>query len=221
MIYLITASLAMKLCGFLYIFILVTSAVSAGLGNRNDERDSGLKFPILAENPGQYRNSVYVGIISHLGILVISGMLFLAFSSYDRSLAMIGSLFRLGEGLILIFNEVSVLRLLDMAKEYVLTDSSKASLRMLGDQILHTKNTRFMVGLLFLSIGALAYGILFIQNGAIPSIIAWLGLAAGTISSIGILITFATGFELIYSIGLVSMMVFEVVFGGWLLIYST
>ena len=221
MICLITASLALKLCGFLYIFILVTSAASAGLGNRNDEKDSGSKFPVIAENPGQYRNSVYIGIISHIGILAISGMLFLAFSSYDRTLAMIGSLFRLGEGLILIFNEVSVLRLLDIAKEYVLTDSSKAGLRMFGDQILLTKNTRFMVGLLFLAIGALTYGILFIQNGAIPSMIAWLGLGAGIISSIGILITFATGFDLIYSIGLVSMMVFEVVFGGWLLIYSS
>ena len=221
MIFLITASLALKLCGFLYIFILVTSAASAGLGNRNDEKDSGLKFPIIAENPSQYSNGVYLGIISHLGILAISGMLFLAFSSFDRSLAMIGSLLRLGEGLILIYNEVSVLRLLDMAKEYMLTDSSKAGLRMLGDQILQTKNTRFMVGLLFLAVGAIIYGILFIQSEAIPPIIAWLGLAAGTISSIGILITFATGFDLIYSIGLVSIMVFEVIFGGWLLFYSS
>jgi len=210
----------MKLCGFLYLFILVTSAVSATLGNRNDETDSASKLPTISENPGQYRMSVIIAIISHLGIVAITGMLFLAFSSYDRPLALIGSVFRLGEGLVLLYNEVSVLRLLDVAKEYALTDINKDSLRILGDQILQTKNTRFLLGLLLLSIGALAYCILFVQSGSIPSMIAWLGLAASIISAIGILVKFASGSGTVYAIGLLSMMVFEVVFGGWLLISS-
>lgn len=217
----ITPSLALKLCGFLYLFILITSAVSAALGNRNDETDSSLKLTAISENPGQFRMSVNIALLSHLGILLISGMLFLAFSSYDRSLALIGSVFRIGEGLVLLYNEISVLRLLNMAKEYALTYNNKESLRLLGDQILQTKNTRFLLGLLFLSIGALAYCIMFVQSGAIPSMIAWLGLAAGVISAIGILVKFASGFGTVYAIGLLSMMVFEVVFGGWLLFFSS
>lgn len=210
----------MKLCGFLYFFILVTNAVSAGLGNRNDETDSASKLTAISENPGQYRMSVNIAIISHLGIVAITGMLFLAFSSYNRQLALIGSAFRLGEGLVLIYNEVSVLRLLDMAKEYALNDINKESLRMLGDQILRTKNTRFLLGLLLLAIGALAYCISFVQSGAVPSMIAWLGLAAGIVTAIGILVKFASGYGTVYVIGMLSMMVFEVVFGGWLLISS-
>jgi len=216
----ISNSLALKLCGFLYFFILVTSAASAALGNRNDETDSAFKLPTISENPGRYRMSVNVALVSHLGIILISGMLFLAFSSYDGSLALIGSVFRIGEGLVLLYNEVSVLRLLDVAKEYALTDSNKESLRLLGDQILQTKNARFLLGLLLLAIGALAYGVMFVQSGAIPSTIAWLGLAAGIISAIGILAKFASGFGAVYAIGLLSMMVFEVVFGGWLLFFS-
>lgn len=57
----------------------------------------------------------------------------------------------------LLYNEVSVLRLLDVAKEYALTDSNKESVRLLGDQILQTKNARFLLGLLLLAVGALAY----------------------------------------------------------------
>jgi len=210
----------MKLCGFLYFFILVTNAASVALGNRNDETNSASKLPTISENPGQYRMSVIIAIISHLGIVAITGMLFLAFSSYNRQLALIGSVFRLGEALVLIYNEVSVLRLLDLAKEYALTDSNKESLRLLGDQILQTKNTRFDLGLLFLSIGALAYCISFVQSGAVPSMISWLGLAAGIISAIGILVKFASGFGTVAVIGMLSMIVFEVVFGGWLLIFS-
>lgn len=210
----------MKLCGFLYIFILVTSAASAGLGNRNDETDSASKLTAISENPGRYRMSVNVAIVSHLGIVAITGMLFLAFGSYNRQLALIGSVFRLWEALVLIYNEVNVLRLLDMAKEYALTDSNKESLRLLGDQILQTKNTRFQLGLFLLGIGALAYCISFVQSGAVPSMIAWLGLAAGVITAIGILVKFASGYGTVYVIGMFSMMVFEVVFGGWLLTSS-
>ena len=216
----ISNSLAMKLCGVLYLFILVTSAASAGFGNRNDETDSASKFPSISENPSQYRMSVNIAIISHLGIVTITGMLFLAFSSYNRQLALFGSVSRLGEALVLIYNEVSVLRLLNMAKEYALNDSNKESLRMLGDQILQTKNTRFLLGLLLLGIGALAYCIIFVQSGAVPPMIAWLGLAAGVATAIGILVNFASGYGTLYVIGMLSMMVFEVVFGGWLLISS-
>lgn len=211
----------MKLCGVLYFLILVTSAASAALGNRNDETDSALKLTAISENPGRFRMSVNVAILSHLGIVAITGMLFLAFSSHNRQLALIGSAFRMGEALVLIYNEVSVLKLLDIAKEYALNGTNKDSLQVLGDQILQTKNTRFLLGLLLLAIGALAYCISFVQNGAVPSMIAWIGLAAGIITAIGILVKFVSGYSTVYMIGMLSMMVFEVVFGGWLLIYSS
>jgi len=210
----------MKLCGFLYLFILVTNAASVGLGNRTGETDSASKLPIISENPGRYRMSVIVAIISHLGIVAITGMLFLAFSSYNRQLALFGSVSRLGEALAMIYGEVSVLRLLDLAKEYALTDSNKESLQLLGDQILRNKNTGVDLGLLLLSIGAIAYCISFVKSGASPSMIALLGLAAGIISATGILIKFASGFSALAVIGMVLMMVFEVIFGVWLIFFS-
>ena len=216
----IGVSLALKLCGFFYIFILVTNAASVGLGNRIDETDSESKLNTILEDPDRYRMSVFVAIGSHLGIMMISGALFMAFSSYNRQLALIGSVFRLGEALAMIYGEVTVLRLIDLAREYVLADSNNESLRLLGDQILRTKNTGVDLGLLLLSIGAIAYCVLFVQSGAVPSRIAWLGLVAGVISAIGILIKFASGFSSIAIIGMVLMMVFELIFGGWLLFFS-
>ena len=50
--------------------------------------------------------------------------------------------------------------------------------------------------------------------------IAWLGLAAGIVTALGILVKFASGFGAGYVLGMLSMMVFEVVFGGWLLFFS-
>jgi len=217
---LISASFAMKLCGFLYIYILVTNAASVGLGNRTGETDSATKLPTISENPDRYRMGVIVAIASHLGIVAITGTLFLAFSPFNKQLALIGSVSRLGEALAMIYSEVTVLRLIDLAKEYALADSNKESLRLLGDQILRTKNTGVDLGLLLLSIGAIAYCFSFVQSGEVPSLIAWMGLAAGIISAIGILIKFASGFSTLAVIGMVLMMVFEVTFGGWLLFFS-
>ena len=216
----IRVPLALKLCGFLYIFILITNAASVGLGNRTGEMDSAAMLPTISENPGRYRMGVIVAIASHLGIVAITGTLFIAFSPFNRQLALIGSVSRLGEALAMIYGEVTVLRLINLAKEYALADSNKESLRLLGDQILRTKNTGVDLGLLLLSIGAIAYCISFVQSGAAPSMIAWLGLAAGIISAIGILIKFASGFSALAVIGMVLMMVFEVTFGGWLLFFS-
>ena len=216
----ISAPLALKLCGFLYIYILITNAASVGLGNRTGETDSAAKLPSISENPGRYRISVIVAIASHLGIVAITGTLFIAFSSYNRQFALIGSVSRLGEALAMIYGEVTVLRLIDLARKYALPTNNKESLRLLGDQILRIKNTGVDLGLLLLSIGAIAYCILFIKNRAVPSMTTWLGLAAGIISAFGILIKFASGFSALAVIGMVLMMVFEVVFGGWLLLFS-
>jgi hypothetical protein len=211
---------ALKLCGFLYIFILITNAASVGLGDRTSETDSAATLATISENPGRYRMGVFIAIASHLGIVAIAGALFVAFSPFNRRLALIGSVSRLGEAMAMLYGEFTVLRLIDLAGEYTLASSNKESLLLLGDEILRIKNTGVDLGLLLLSIGAIAYGISFVQSGAVPSKIAWLGLAAGILSAIGISIKFASGFSALAVIGMVLMMVFEVTFGGWLLFFS-
>ena len=92
----------MKLCGFLYIYILITNAASVGLGNRTGETDSADKLSTIAENPGRYKMGVIIAIASHLGIVAITVTLFMAFSQFNRQLALIGSVSRLGEALAMI-----------------------------------------------------------------------------------------------------------------------
>jgi hypothetical protein len=215
-----SSSVALKLCGFLYIFILVTNAASVGLGNRTGETDSSALLATISENPGRYRMGVIIAIASHLGIVAITATLFIAFSPFNRQLALIGSVSRLGEAIAMIYGEITVLRLVDLAREYALANSNKESLRLLGDQILLIKNTGVDLGLLLLSIGAISYCFSFIRTGAVPSRIAWVGLVAGIISAIGILTKLGSGFSAVAVIGMVLMMVFEVKFGGWLLFFS-
>ena len=69
-----------------------------------------------------------------------------------------------------------------------------------------------------LTIGALAYCILFVTSGAIPMMIGWLGLIASILSVVGSGIKFVQpSFGILFTIGFLLMMLFEIIFGGWLL----
>ena len=165
--------------------------------------------------------SVITAIVSHVCIIALTGMLYISFSPHNKSLASIGTLFRLGEGIVLIYNEFIYHRLLNMAREYALVESDKNELREAGNLILQNKSWGFLLGLLLLSIGALAYSVLLVNSGAIPVKIAWLGIVAGIISVIGTLIKFAVpSLGVVHALGLLLMMIFEILFGGWLFLYS-
>ena len=215
----ISTQTAMRVCGFLYLFILITNAAGVGLGNRNNETDFDSMLIRIAENPGRYRMSLNITIISHLAILAITTMLYLSFGSYNMRYALIGSAFRLAEGLTMIISELSIFKLLDIAQEYIQEENTE-TIRAIVAQIMEQKNTRVDIGLLFLAIGAAAYCIILVQSGVAPSRIAWLGLTAGVLSGLGIIVKLFSGFSLPAMLGMVMMMVFEMLFGGWLLFYS-
>jgi hypothetical protein len=132
------------------------------------------------------------------------------------------TIFRLGEALIHIYNEINFLQLIDMAKEYaVVSDAEKIVLSASANTILQTKNFTFPIALALLAIGALAYCILFVTYRAIPMMIAWLGLTASVFSVVGSgIILVEPNFDILFRIGFLMMMLFEIVFGGWLLFYS-
>ncbi|MEE9459154.1 MAG: DUF4386 family protein [Candidatus Bathyarchaeia archaeon] len=91
----------------------------------------------------------------------------------------------------------------------------------LGRIILQTKNSRWTLVTTLYGIGILAYSILFVTYGVVPQIIGWLGLV------VSIFLVFGSGiklvkpnFEVLLVIGGLSSILFEVIFGGWLLFYS-
>ena len=212
---------AKRLCGFLFLFILATNAASVALGNTIGEDDSVAKLRMINDNPNKFQMSIVSALISHVSIIALGVMLYIVFSPYNKPLAFVGTIFRLGESLILIYNEINFLQLFNMAKEYAVAgDAEKIALSASGRIILQTKNSGFTLAMTLLAIGALAYCILFVTRGAIPMMIAWLGLAASVLSVIGSGIKLVQpSFGILFTIGFLLMMLFEIIFGGWLLFY--
>lgn len=219
--------IAMSVSGFLFLFILVTFGASGALGSSiGFDVNPDDKLQKINKHPNKFKISIVLVLMSALSVIAIGVMLFIAFSSYNRILGVVWTIFRTGEGLVIIYNEFSYWGLLNIARQYSLTSGAeKNALSDLAHTILQTRNSRFTLSQLLFAIGTLAYSILFVAYGVVPLVFGWLGLVA---SVFGI---FANGIKLVKPdfkvlgnvglfLGWLFALPFEAGFGVWLLFFS-
>ena len=88
--------------------------------------------------------------------------------------------------------------------------------------ILKTKNSLFALTQIMFSIGTLAYSILFVTyETAVPVIVGWFGIVASIIYGLGNGIQLVKPkLEALLQVGGLLVLIFELILGGWLLIFS-
>ncbi|MFC2063452.1 DUF4386 domain-containing protein [Chloroflexota bacterium] len=215
---------AMSVSGFLFLFILVTFLGSGAFGSSiGFEVNADDKLKKINDHPNKFKISIVLVLMSALSVITLGVILFIAFNSYNLILGVIWTVFRTGEGLIIIYNEINYWRLLNIARQYSGTSSAeKKALSDLARTILQTRNSRFTFSQLLFGIGTLTYSILFVTYGAVPLVFGWLGLVAG------VFCIFANGvklikpdFKVLGNVGLffgaMLALPFEAGFGVWLL----
>jgi hypothetical protein len=217
-----TIEIAMRLSGFLFLFILVLNIAMAAFGNKTEigDTDSGAKLQEINDDPKKFQIGIVLGLIEHLGIIALAIMLFIAFSSYNIMLGIVWIIFRTGEALIFIYNETKYWGLLNIARQYAGTSGAeKDALSDSGRVILQTRNARYNFALILFSIGTLAYSILFVTYRVVPPFIGWLGIITGIFLGLGCGIKVVKPhLEALSIFGLLAI-VFEVIIGGWLLFF--
>lgn len=210
----------MILSGFLFWFIIVSNLASGRFGYETfSDLDSDARLQKIDNDPKRFKIGTVLILIEHFSIIFLSLMLFLAFSPYNLILAVVWTVSRTGEGLIQIYNKKSYWGLLNIARRYTSdSDAEKNALINLSRAILETKNSVFTFAQILFSIGTLAYSILFIAYGVAPEIIGLFGIIAS------ILYGFGSGIKLVkpnlkvlWSLGGLLILIFEIVLGGWLL----
>jgi hypothetical protein len=209
-----------QVCGFLFLFILLTTALSMALaGGPLDQKDVPNTLSSVAKGGKRYRASVVLDLVSHVSIVALAAALYLAFSPYNRSLALVGTLWRVAEGTIIALNEANNLMLLGVAQRFVAATGAEAvALEAMGRTLILAEGWAYKIGLAFFALGSLMYGILFVSSGAVPRALAWLGVVASLLGCAG------TWLNLIYpnakaaSFLLVLLIPYEVGLGIWLLL---
>jgi hypothetical protein len=202
---------------------MISSVASEAFGNRIvSDLDSDAKLQNINDDPNKFKISIVLAFIHHFSLIAIGVMLFIVFSPYNLILGVVGTIFRIGESLILFYHEINYWGLLNIATQYsVSSGAEKNALIDLARTILISKNSGFTFGQILFSIGTLAYVILFVTRGVVPSIIRWFGLVAGILYGFGnVIILVNPSFVVLGYLGGLLIMLFEVVLGGWLLFSS-
>jgi len=209
--------------GFLFLFILVLNLAMGALGYsmEKDDYDSDAELQKINKNPRKFKAGIGLALIEHGCVIVLTIMLFIAFSPYNLILGIVLLIFRIGEGLIQFYNEKNYWGHLNIARQYSSTISDeKTSLSNLARSIFKTKDSRFKFAMICWSIGTFAFSIVLVTSGVVPEI-GWLGIIAS------ILVGFSTGIKLakpnfkdFTAIGGLSAILFEIIIGGWLLLSS-
>ena len=177
---------------------------------------------MITNDPKKFKISVVLILIEHGSIIALVIMLFIAFSSYNLILAGVWTIFRVGEGLIQIYNKKNYWELLKIARQSLgSSGAEQTALIDLSRRILQSKNANFTIAQIFFSIGTLAYSVLFVTYSVVPPLIGWLGLVASLLYGLG------NGIQLVkptnnalWNIGGLLILLFEIVLGGWLILIS-
>jgi hypothetical protein len=195
------------LSGFFFWFIAVTNIASDRFGYQTfSDLDAEAQLQKINDNPKRFKTGFMLILIEHVGIICLTLTLFFAFNSYSIILAVVWAVSRTIEALIQIFYKKSYWQLTSIAQEYTALT------------ILRTKNTVFTVAQILFSIGTLAYSVLFATSTGVPDIIGWFGIVAGSIYGVGSAIKLVKAdFKVLWSIGGLLILIFELVIGGWLL----
>ena len=207
-----------QLCGFLFLFILLTTMLSKSMaGAPLDREDVANTLRTMAEGGRRFRTSIVFDLVSHVSIVALAGVLYLAFSPYNRSLALLGTLWRVAEGTIIAFNEVNNIMLLAAAQRFVSAAGAEAvALETMGRSLILAEDWGYKIGLAFFALGSLLYAILFVSSGAVPRALGWWGVVASLLASADVLLNLINP-NLRMTI-FVAILPYEVALGVWLLL---
>jgi hypothetical protein len=211
-----------RLSGFFFLFIIITNIASGIFGYKTiGEDDPASKLQRIDNSPKMFKIGVVLILIEHLSIISLAVTLLITFGSYNIFLGLIWCVSRVGEGLIQIYDKKSYWGLLNIAIKYSNTNGAeKDELINLSSSILKTKSARFSLAQILFSIGTFSYSILFAIYGVLPIFIGWFGIIASIFYGFGnVIFHVKPKLKVLWNIGGLLILVFELLLGGWLLFF--
>ncbi|MFX0071184.1 MAG: DUF4386 family protein [Candidatus Hermodarchaeota archaeon] len=213
-----------RLCGFLFLLIIFLYLILIpALGYKVEITDSDAELHKINENLRKFQIGIGLALFHNVLVITLAIMLFIVFSPYNLILGIVWVIFRIGEGMILIYNDKNYRGLIKIAKKYADTsDIEKISLNNIARNIIKTKSSTFYVALIFWSIGTLTFSIVLVSYGTVLSLIGWLGIIGSILTGFGNGIKLLKQKKILFeSIGGLVALIFEILVGGWLLFFAS
>ena len=216
-------SIEIRLSGFLFLFIIITNMLSNLFGYKTfGDWDTDATLQTISNDPKKFKIGFIFILVEHFSIAFLAITLFIAFSPYNLILGIIWTSSRIGEAVLQIINKGSYWGLLRLAHQYADTSGAEKNAVINSvNTILETKDSIFKFAQILFSIGTFSYSILFVTYGVVPPFIGWFGLIASIIYGIanGIALI-KPDFKALGYLGGLLILLFEIILGGWLLIFN-
>lgn len=137
---------------------------------------------LVADRWWMHQLEIAFDLLSFIALVALSGAMYLIFASHNRTLATLGALAMAAGGIILAIHDVLWFVFPSVAKEYVLAADFRASfLADLGMVLMLVANWCLSVGIAFMGLGILLFGILFVRSAVTSLWIGWIGVVAGVL----------------------------------------
>ena len=181
-----------RLSGIFFILLFLISAIAAALaGSVGDYNispdDMGVLLSLIAQHKTLHLTEIGFDFFSYIITTILAILLFITFSHHHRLFALLGTVGIVCGAVILSVHDIPHFVLPWIAESFISANGADvAALKYLGNVTLMTAMWGLSVGVTFLGLGFLAYGVLFIKSKSVPLIFGWIGVISGILISGGV-----------------------------------
>lgn len=217
-----------RISGIFFIILFIISSTAAGLagsvGDYNiSPTDIGSLLKLIADNKALHMAEIGFDFFSYIITTILAIILFITFSSYHRLYALLGTVGIICGAVILAIHDIPHFILPWIAENYIQAKGADAiALEHLGNVTLMTTMWGLSIGVTFLGLGFLSYGVLFIKTKPVPIIFGWVGLLSGIFISAGVWLPRYD--ESLYSLFVIlasPLGLWQLALGVWLIVKGT
>lgn len=137
---------------------------------------------LVAGNLLMHQMEIAFDLISFILLVALSGVMYLVFAPHGKLAAILGSYFLAAGGVILAVHDAFWFVFPSISVEFVLASGVRAEmLSDMGLALMLTANWTLSIGIAFMGIGILLFGLLMIRSRAVPQWQGWIGVLAGAL----------------------------------------
>lgn len=169
----------------------------------------------MANNPLQVRAGIVVEMITAIGLIILSALLFFILKQQNMKIALVALGLRLVEIALLAVSRVETFALLRTSQASVV-EGHPAYLQTLGNLAFESQEFAYSLSMVFFTLGGTLFYYLLFKSEYVPKALAIFGLIAAPLALVGTLgELFGIGVPLVLFL---PNLPFELVIGIWLLV---
>ncbi|MCH7996283.1 MAG: DUF4386 domain-containing protein [Chloroflexi bacterium] len=201
--------------------VVVSIAVNPISAQTFKEDPSGVLVDIAVDR-NLFITSAIFDLLSNLLTIPLAAVLYLAFRSHDRNLALLGSFGFLAAAMLFLTSDMILVSLAPLAQDFVVASGQQAdSVLSSATAIGLMLDAAVAMGAVGIALGVFSFGLLIITTGAMPRWIGVFGILGGIVSPFFWLLFVNDDLVIVGFVGLMISLFFSLMVGGRLVMRGT